>query len=361
MHGALSSSAIEAYFDSVCPDQTPGLSWAVARSDGKTLRGWRGMAVTAPEPVPVAEDTLYDLASLTKPLATALLALRAFDAGKIDLFSPVEGIPGPSVTLLGLLRHEAGFPDWVPLYAYLMDRDHAASWLMTECPRGKSGKNVEYGCPGYILLGLILERALGDSLSDLFDEWIARPLGITKGAVCFRPAGLPARLIAATELDAAYETAMARRFGAEIPPFATGLAWGEVNDGNARFMGGASGNAGLFGTLGAVEILCKAYVPDEGFLSRKSLELAWDSPHPPGLGQRRTAGWKAVGSIGWWANGLLPQGSIGHEGFTGTGVWMEPGGKTTYILLTNRIHPRHPGTEFGPVRSGFIRAARGGL
>ncbi len=295
----------------------------------------------------------------TKPLATALLALRAFDAGKIDLFSPVEGIPGPAVTLLGLLRHEAGFPEWVPLYAYLMDRHHAASWLMKECPRGESGKNVEYGCPGYILLGLILERALGDSLSDLFDEWIARPLGITKGAVCFRPAGLPARLIAATELDAAYETAMARRFGAEIPPFATGLAWGEVNDGNARFMGGASGNAGLFGTLGAVEILCKAYVPDEGFLSRKSLELAWDSPHPPGLGQRRTAGWKAVGSIGWWANGLLPQGSIGHEGFTGTGVWMEPGGKTTYILLTNRIHPRHPGTEFGPVRSGFIRAARG--
>ena len=359
MHGSLSSSTIEAYLDSVCPAQTPGLSWAVARLDGRTLRGWRGMAVTEPEPIPVAEDTLYDLASLTKPLATALLALRAFDAGKIDLFSPAEGIAGPPVTLLGLLRHEAGFPDWIPLYAFLKDRHRAASWLMTECPRGESQNIVAYSCPGYILLGLLLEQALGDGFSNLFDEWVARPLGIAKGAACFRPASLPVRRIAATELDATSEAAMARRFGAEIPPFATGLAWGEVNDGNARFMGGASGNAGLFGTLGAVENLCKAYEPDGGFLSNESLELAWESPHQLGTGQRRTAGWKALGSSGWWANDLMPLGGIGHEGFTGTGVWMEPGGKTTYILLTNRIHPRHPGTEFGPVRSGFIRAARG--
>lgn len=353
------ASRIDAYMDSVCPAQTPGASWSVTQEGRTPIRGWRGSAVSAPNAVPVSGDTLYDLASLTKPLATALIALRASDAGKIDLDAEAAEVGRGPITWLQLLRHEAGFPDWLPLYAFLKDRREALTWLRAECPRDDTSPPVTYSCPGYILLGLLLEERLADALPALFDEWVAGPLGLSRSDACFNPpAGLRARA-AATEIEPGRESSMAMRFGATIPRFTSGDGRGEVNDGNARFMGGAAGNAGLFGTLGAVEIMCHAYHPDGGFLSEKALELAWKSPHPIGRGQRRTAGWKASGSADWWANGYLGAGAIGHEGFTGTGVWMEGYGRTTYILLTNRIHPRHPGTDFGPVRAGFIRAARG--
>ncbi len=359
MHRPLIASRIDAYVTSVCPSQTPGASWSFTQEGLEPVRGWRGFAVIGPNAVPVTGDTLYDLASLTKPLATALVALRAYDAGKLDLEAEAAAVRGGAVTWLQLLRHEAGFPDWLPLYVALRDGREASAWLRTECPREVSDAPVRYSCPGYILLGLLLEDRLGGSLPALFHEWVAAPLGLSDGDACFNPTAAVRVRTAATEIQPGHEEAMAERFGGVVPPFKTIDGRGEVNDGNARFMGGAAGNAGLFGTLGAVEILCHAYRPDGGILSERALDLAWKSPHPMCSGQRRTAGWKACGSSNWWANEYLQPGGIGHEGFTGTGVWMEAYGKTTYILLTNRIHPRHPGTDFGPVRAGFIRAARG--
>ncbi len=359
MHRPVIGSRIDTYLDSICPAHTPGASWSVAVEGSARTRGWKGMAATGPGAVPVTGDTIYDLASLTKPLATALIALRAGDAGRIDLETEATPVRDGRVTWLQLLRHQAGFPDWLPLYAFLRDKGEAGPWLRTECPREGTGRAVQYSCPGYILLGLLLEDRLGDDLPGLFQEWVAEPLGLARKDACFNPPPDFRVRTAATETGPGHEADMARRFGAAVPTFQTADGQGEVNDGNARFMGGAAGNAGLFGTLGAVEILCDAYLPDRAFLSKKALDLAWRSPHPAGSGQRRTVGWKARGSENWWANEFLPDGGIGHEGFTGTGAWMEGYGRTTYILLTNRIHPRHPGNDFGPVRAGFIRAARG--
>ncbi len=133
--------------------------------------------------------------------------------------------------------------------------------------------------------------------------------------------------------------------------------WGIVHDGNARFLGGAAGNAGLFGTVSGVAKLASAFLPASGFLSPASRELAWTPGRAP-EGEARTAGWKRAASPGWTAGAALPPGAVGHEGFTGTSVWMEPEGEKVYILLTNRIHPRHPGTEFGAIRAEFLRRAR---
>ncbi len=353
MHVPLTHEPLGAYFGALCPDKTPGFAWSILDGSGRKSGGWGGQAAVDPEIVPVEEGTLFDLASLTKPLATALLALQAEDRGELDLDSPVPGTAGVPFTCLQILRHEAGFPAWVPLYAFAQDRAAAKRWLLESCPRGVPGEKTEYSCPGYVLLGFILEEVLHGSIDRLFADRVASPLGARPEEVCFAPAADLRRRTAATERGNFHEATMARQFGAP-PPFVEPSGWGQVNDGNARFLGGAAGNAGLFATLGGVERLVSALRPSSGFLSDRALDRAWR----PSAGFR-TAGWKAAGHPGWAAGAVLPPGSVGHEGFTGTGVWMEPGEGMSYILLTNRIHPRHPGTDFGEARAAFLKAARG--
>ncbi len=343
--------ALRTVLAALCPSKTPGLAWSVSASGGERLAGgFLGSSVLDPVRLPVDDGTLFDLASLTKPLVTALLALQAEDRGEVDLDAPV---PEGSFTLLHLLRHEAGFPAWMPVYAFARDRDDAYRWLMRECPRGAPGAKTEYSCLGYIALGLLLEGILHAPLDRLFAERIAAPLGLSAEHACFRPsAGLRVRT-AATERGPFHEAEMARRNGTEPPPFEGLPGWGEVNDGNARALGGVAGNAGLFGRLDAVERLAGAFREGSPLLSARALERAWT----PSLGFR-TAGWKSSGHPDWPAGRELPPGAIGHEGYTGTGLWMEPGEGRTYVLLTNRIHPAHPGTEFGTDRAAFVSAAR---
>jgi CubicO group peptidase (beta-lactamase class C family) len=324
----------------------------VTQASRRIAAGWGGAAVSRPERHAAAEDTLWDVASLTKPLATALIALRSAQAGRLDLLEPLPETD-PPCTPLGLLRHEAGFPPWLPVYGFARDRAEARRWLASGCPRRPGPGVPKYSCLGYLLLGLHLEETLGAPLASLFQECVAAPLGLTGGTATFRPPD--AVRTAATELDGAHETSLAASHGAQPPPFAGGQAWGEVHDGNARFLGAGAGNAGLFASLEAVERLCEAFRPAAGFLDGRSLVLAWDSPH--GKGQRRTAGWKASDSEGWPVAPLLRAGSLGHEGFTGTAAYLEPGEGRTFILLTNRIHPVHPRTDFAPVRAAFLRSA----
>lgn len=337
--------------DALCPSKTPGLAWSVCAAGGERVAGgFLGSAVLDPVRLPVDDGTLFDLASLTKPLVTALLALQAEDRGEVDLDAPVSK---GSFTLLQLLRHEAGFPAWLPVYAFAKDREGAYGWLMRECPRGVPGVKTEYSCLGYIALGFILEEILHSPLDRLFAERIAAPLGLRVGDACFRPSeGLRGRT-AATERGPFHEAELARQSGTVPPPFEGLPGWGEVNDGNARALGGVAGNAGLFGRLDAVERLAGAFREGSPLLSARALRRAWTPS--PGF---RTAGWKASGYPGWPAGRELPRGAVGHEGYTGTGLWMEPGGGRTYVLLTNRIHPAHPGTDFGTDRAAFVSAAR---
>lgn len=353
----MTAHPLSPFFSELSPAHTPGYAWSVSTPAGRLAGGFGGLRIVEPVRAPVEESTLFDLASLTKPLATALIALRAFDAGQLDVEAPVAGTGPPPFTLLDLLRHEAGFPDWLPLYGCAPSPAALKAWLLRDCPRKeRAGLRAVYSCAGYVLLGMMLEEGLGAPMGQLFERYVSIPLGLPSREACFSPPAGWRDRCAAEELDGGYEARMARPLGATPPPFRSGMAWGEVHDGNARFLGGAAGNAGLFGTLAAVERLCRALSPQDRFLSPEALRLAWESPRAEG--RYRTAGWKAAGSEGWWANALLPEGGIGHEGFTGTGVWMEPETFRTYILLTNRIHPRHPGTDFGKVRAAFLEAAK---
>lgn len=358
MHGRIDGTRLEStgtrlekVLSALCPAQAPGLAWSVSTGSGKRLAGGHlGFAVLDPERLPVLDSTLFDLASLTKPLVTALLALQAEDQGEVDLTAPV---PGEPFTLIQLLRHEAGFPAWMPVYAFAGDSDGVHHWLLKRCPRRAPGERTEYSCLGYLLLGFLLEEILHAPLGGLFKERIAGPLGLSPEVACFQPPGDLRAETAATERGPFKEAEMARQYGASTPPWRDLAGWGQVNDGNARCLGGAAGNAGLFGQLEAVERLAGAFRDGSALLSEKARRKAWAAS--PGF---RTAGWKAAEHPGWAAGAELPEGSIGHEGYTGTGLWMEPGEGRTYILLTNRIHPVHPGTDFGEARAAFLSSAR---
>lgn len=342
----------------LCPRSFPGCSWAVASGDGTPIQGILGEACLEPERLPVRGDTLFDLASLTKPLATALVALDAWGRGEMDLEAPVRGASGPPFSPLDLLRHEAGFPAWWPLYGLGVEAATVRGWLLGACPRKDPRAEAEYSCLGYILLGFLLEETLGAPLPELFRRRVSGPLGIRPGEAAFCPPPEARPGIAATELFGGSEARKAEAMGymgAEVPP--DGL-WGVVSDGNARFLGGAAGNAGLFATAGAALRLTRAFLPEAGFLRGPALRAAWDPGTAP-RGERRSAGWKRSESPGWASGSALSAGSLGHEGYTGTGAWLDRATGSAFILLTNRIHPRHPGTDFGSVRAAFLRAALG--
>ncbi|OYW05461.1 MAG: hypothetical protein B7X11_01920, partial [Acidobacteria bacterium 37-65-4] len=226
--------------------------------------GCLGSAVLDPERLPVQDGTLFDLASLTKPLATALLALQAEDRGELDLEARV---PGGPFTFLQLLRHEAGYPSWMPVYAFAKGRDGVHRWLMRECPRGPAGAKTDYSCLGYILLGLLLEKILHAPLDRLFAERVAGPLGLGPADTCFRPPEGLREGTAATERGPFHEADMTRQNGTDLPSFREPAGWGQVNDGNARALDGIAGNAGLFGRLEAVERLAGAFREGSSLLS----------------------------------------------------------------------------------------------
>ena len=350
MHGQVGDALLTASPGALCPSFTPGLAWSVCDAKGVRLRGGiEGFAVLDPERIPTTESTLYDLASLTKPLATALLALQAEDRGEIDLEAEVPGAP---FSFLQLLRHEAGYPAWMPVYRFATGKEKVFSWLMDGCPRHPAGERTVYSCLGYILLGLLLEDILQGPLDALFAGRVAGPLGIA-GDALFAPSPALRERTAATERGDFHEDEMARPFGGDATHFREPPGWGEANDGNARALGGVAGNAGLFATLSAVERLASAFRPGSGLLSPRALRRAW-SPSPGW----RSAAWKVSGHPDWATGRELPPGSIGHEGYTGTGVWLEPNGGKTFTLLTNRVHPHHPGTDFGGARASFLAAAR---
>jgi len=333
----------------------PDTGFAFIVSSGKevTRRGWGGAAVRDPVSIPVAEDTLFDLASLTKPLCTALLALLAAEKGVLDLRTPIPAC-SPGCTPLDLLRHTGRFPPWIPLYAQGIHPSEVLDWLTRECPRAPGPSMPVYSCMGYILLGLLLERRAGRSLDALFREWVLEEAGIDPTEALFAPPLRFKEKTAATELRGDHEAEMARQL--HFKPLGTpkGGLWGVVHDGNARFMNGIAGNAGLFCTAEAAFRLARLYDPEAGFLSEDSLRLAW-TERACGSGDCRTAGWRCAESAGWPSGAALGRGCIGHEGFTGTGVWLEPTHPATvHVLLTNRIHPVHPGTDYSGERAAFL-------
>ena len=340
----------------------PGARYLIARGREILEEGWLGESVVEPELIPVSADTLYDLASLTKPLVTGALAGLMARRGSLRLESSLEEyLPETSgrwigrVSLLDLLVHRSGLTAWLPLYLKASDRAGYLKEIAGLPAEYRGGSRVVYSCLGYILLTSVLERAGGAPLDVLATREIFAPLGLRE--TFFRPASSLRSRIAATEKGNEREREMTGEAGAAFGGWRSRVIWGECHDLNAWTQGGISGNAGLFSTAREVHALALEFLgAGRDLYDRECLSL-FRTDLTPGLNENRTIGWQLACTPGSSAGPRLSPGSTGHTGFTGTSLWIDPVAGVILILLTNRVHPRYRPDDMNVIRRQFHQLA----
>jgi CubicO group peptidase (beta-lactamase class C family) len=346
---------------------------AVVRHRGEVLLHEAfGSASLAPEERPMTTDALFDLASLTKPIVGAGVALAVVDRGRCSLdeeittlLPEVERFRGKGVTVRRLLAHTAGVTGWRPVYTSAAGPDAVVRAIGALGLAAPPGSRFEYSDLGFILLGVALQRAAGVGLAELAAELLFQPCGLTQTG--YLPEGPPDRF-AVTEEGNAFERRMAEWAGLDFDRWRTTFHPGQVNDGNAHYaLGGVSAHAGLFSTAADVATICEMWRRrgnHEGrqVLSPAVVDLAVSDQAPPGPA-RRGLGWDlarrgapALDEIsrvdaGYFppvaspftprsSGELLSASAFGHTGFTGTSMWVDPQLEVVAVLLTNATHPR---------------------
>lgn len=347
----------------------PGAAYAVG-SPGRGVRwaGAVGSRSLEPEAVPAGQDTLYDLASLTKGLVTTALALRLAADGRLDLEQP-QGALLPEYgdlgrrapSLMQLLTHTAGLPAWAPLYRLDQSPDRAAAAIAGLAPREPPTPAVPvYSCLGPILAGLLLERISGRGLRELFRREIREPLGIPREELLLAPIeGTLRERAAPTERGRVREAEMAGPgLNVELVPGPAEVILGQVHDGNALFFGGAAGNAGLFGTARGVFRLTSALAFEEEYLPADARERLWTPLAGQPGGDVRSLGFQHSTAADSPGALFAPRG-FGHVGFTGTSLWARESPALVAVLLTNRVHPHWREAPMQLWRARFHEIVRG--
>jgi serine-type D-Ala-D-Ala carboxypeptidase len=315
-----------------------------------------------PNVLPMKKDTIFDLASLTKPLATTLAIMRLVDRGQISLDESLSEIirsyplkDKKDLTLRSILNHCAGLKDWAPYYLDIMDykegeRKKALRKRIIEEPLlYPLGMHCLYSDLGFMILEWAIEESSGESLRNFVHKNFYGPLGL--------------RRIFLSKGDLPFEK---KEFAAtEDCPWRKRVIQGEVHDENAYAAGGYSGHAGLFGT--AEEIFILADLLREHYLGKRN---DFFSPDVVREFFRRqeivkgctwALGWDTPSSKDSSAGRHISANSVGHLGFSGTSLWMDLDKDITAIFLSNRIHPSRNNVKiksFRPVLHDLIfRAA----
>ena len=333
----------------------PGAVLMVSVSGRVHYQGAFGLASCIPDKSPAIMETIYDLASLTKPLATTTAVLCLVQEGALTLEDRVEvwlkdfkGWAVGSATIAHLLSHRSGLPGWRPFYQWLgLDprelsmegrpftyKEQLLYFIRKENLIFKIGSKSEYSDLGFMLLGFIVEQVSGLSLHDYCQSRIFTHL--KTGSLGFRPLGenseegvgtghVDRRQVAPTEDD----------------PWRRRIVRGEVHDENSFVLGGVAGHAGLFGNAAAVmelagnwliavqgehsilpPSLVRHCVQRQPLFRDSSWVLGWDTPsHPSSSGK------------------FFTNASFGHLGFTGTSLWIDPTRDLIVVMLSNRVHP----------------------
>jgi CubicO group peptidase (beta-lactamase class C family) len=306
-----------------------------------------GHAAVEPCEQRATPETLYDLASLTKPLASGALALSTRDLALEA--SPGRYFPGwkktryDGITVEMLMTHTSGLPAWYPVY---VRGEGVAAYRRTLSeiePEARPGERVIYSDLNFLLLGEILEALYSAPLDGSFAQLVAGPAGSEARFLPETPEG-----VAATEKDDATERAMTAALGLSYAGFRKGVVRGQVHDGNAFRRGGVAGNAGLFGSARDVWALAR------GWLSDYRADVCGD--RTPGLSEARGLAWQGARGAGS-AGEEMSRRAFGHTGFTGTSVWIDPDADRIWILLTNRVHPIVRDANFNEVRRRFHAVA----
>ena len=280
-----------------------------------------------PDIKPMQHDTIFDLASLTKPIVVATLIMRYVEEGTVELNEPVQKyLPEFShsqVTVSHLLTHTSGLPAWRATYLESKTKRGVLNYLCQIPLDYPTGTQVMYSCLGYILLGKLLQRLTGKPLDTLAQKLIFQPLAMSWTR--YNPPSPWADRCAATEDSNSFEK---RMVDYQPHDWREGVIVGEVHDENAHFLGGVSGNAGLFSTATDIAKFCQMLLNGgNNILTRESINR---------IATVQTRGLNEPRGLGWI---ILEDGSLYHTGFTGTSIRINRERKMYAILLTNRVHP----------------------
>lgn len=308
----------------VAAGRIPGAALGIVDADGRRAVRVAGMAALLPEPEALTEQHWFDLASVSKVIATTAMILRLADEGRIDLDRPLtDAIPDlrqydvanaaeRRLTFRDCLVHRTFLPAVEPIYTYDGDPARLRAFVLQR--EWRQGPPV-YSDINFILLGIAIERITGAPLS-------AWPLG---EGLAFGPPPGPA-------------------VATEACTWRGRVLKGEVHDENAAALGGAPGHAGLFGTVAGVLDFAQALLDGSG-ASPAMLDAIRTPVH-----EHRTCGWERRFE-GWHGGDACSAVTIGHTGFTGTGLWVDFESGLAWTLLTNRVHPtRHRDSGIAELR-----------
>jgi uncharacterized protein YbbC (DUF1343 family)/CubicO group peptidase (beta-lactamase class C family) len=324
--------------------QVPGAVVLVGRHGKVAYAKAFGRRAVEPEAEPMTRDTVFDLASLTKPVATATSVMILVERGKVRLDDPVtrhlpefDNHGKGAVTVEQLLRHRAGLVADNPLSDYADGPEKAWERLANIGLVARPGERFVYSDVSFLVLGRLVERVSGQSLDAFARENIFEPLHMTDTG--FRPGGTgPTARVAPTEKA---DGRMLR---------------GTVHDPRARALGGVAGHAGLFGTADdlatyAQMILNRGRRPDGRRVLPPETVRAMTDPGDTPPGQQRGLGWDIDTPYRAPRGSRFGPRSFGHTGFTGTSLWVDPDTDTFVIVLTSRLHPDGKATSPNALRA----------
>jgi len=329
--GILDFSAIdEAANEAVASGEVPGVVVLIGRGDDILLHRAYGSRRLLPHPVPMTQDTIFDLASLTKPFGTTLAVMSLVERGAIKLDAPLgkylrefRDKQFNEITIRRLLTHSAGLTAYPPNAAVAAGFPKAASAIARIPLDYPPGTAFQYSDTGFILLAELVRRETGAPLDKYLDKTVFRPLGLADTSFHPKVSALPR--VAPTE-------------------FVNGvLLRGEVHDQRARLLGGVAGHAGMFSTSSDLArivrmLLNRGTLDGQRILGPITVKEMWSSTGPDSS-TGRALGWDVSSSFSKTMSPFFPEGSVGHLGFTGTAAWIDPVTRSYLIVLTNRVHP----------------------
>jgi uncharacterized protein YbbC (DUF1343 family)/CubicO group peptidase (beta-lactamase class C family) len=334
--------------DAIHDQQIPGAVVLIGHNGQIIYRKAFGERSLEPHREPMTLDTIFDIASLTKVVATTTAVMQLVEQGRVRLNDPVaKYLPEfaqnnkDDVTVRELLTHYSGLTEDLDLSLHWEGRDTAYRMTFEEKPVDPPGAHFRYSDINFIVLGALIERVSGLPLEEYCQQKIFTPLGMLHTR--YLPPISWASRIAPTQYDE--HNKMLR---------------GIVHDPSARRMGGVAGNAGVFSTADDLAKFAQVLITGSSVLTPSSIEKMTTPQQPPTADVLHGLGWDIDSPFSSNRGEFLPVGSFGHTGFTGTSLWIDPTTQTYIIILTNAVHPRGQGSAIA-LRSKIASAVAANL
>jgi uncharacterized protein YbbC (DUF1343 family)/CubicO group peptidase (beta-lactamase class C family) len=345
--------------DAIAAHRLPGAVVLVGRGDVVVFRRAYGSRALDPVREPMTVDTIFDVASLTKVVATTTAVMMLMEEGRVRLTDPVAtfipefGRYGKGrITIRDVLTHMSGLRPDLDLADAWTGHDEAIRRASEETPTGPPGRRFTYSDIDFMLLGEVVARVSKMPFERFVSTRLFKPLGMSD--TMFRPPASLLPRLAPTEwcTSSAAETCGAAT-GADAS--SRTMLRGVVHDPTARRMGGVAGHAGLFSTASDLAVFCRMLLAGGIYdgarvLSPLAVARMTSPATPAGEANVRGLGWDLDSSYSANRGELLPLGSFGHTGFTGTSIWIDPETRVFVVFLSNRVHPDGKG-DVTPLRA----------